>query len=92
LASLYDSQGNYERAEALFLQALKLRQRLLGDNHPDVASSLNNLAKLYYSQGKYDQAEPLYLQALNILEQSLGGNHPNTVRVRENLANLRDYL
>jgi hypothetical protein len=29
----------------------------LGDRHPDVATSLNNLALLNYSQGKYVEAE-----------------------------------
>ncbi len=76
----------------MLLQALELRKRLLGDNHPDVATSLNNLALLYDSQKKYDQAEFLYSQALNILERRLGANHPNTVTVRKNLASLRDSL
>ncbi|BAZ41659.1 hypothetical protein NIES4101_76260 [Calothrix sp. NIES-4101] len=82
--------NSLDQAEPLYLQALELRQRLLGDNHLLVATSFNNLAYLYNSQGKYDQAEPLYLQALTILERILGANHPNTVAVRENLANLRD--
>ncbi len=39
--------------EPLYLEALDLRKQLLGDNHPDVATSLNNLAALYDSQGRY---------------------------------------
>ena len=66
-----------------------MSQRLLGENHPSVAISLNNLAKLYDSQGKYEEAEPLYLQALAIAEQALGENHPTTVKIRENLQTLR---
>jgi tetratricopeptide (TPR) repeat protein len=79
----------YKEAEPLYLQALELRKQLLGENHPDVATSLNNLAKLYESQGKYEEAEPLYLQALAIAEQALGENHPNTVTFRENLQRMR---
>ncbi|MDB9349358.1 tetratricopeptide repeat protein, partial [Nodularia spumigena] len=67
-------------------------KRLLGDNHPDVATSLNNLANLYYSQGRYDEAEPLYLQAFKIRQQVFGVDHPKTVTVRENLDNLRANL
>ncbi|REJ58039.1 MAG: tetratricopeptide repeat-containing protein, partial [Microcystis aeruginosa TA09] len=63
-------------------------KRLLGDNHPDVASSLNNLASLYESQGRYKEAEPLFLQALAIAEQALEENHPTTVKIRENLESL----
>ncbi|WP_396687740.1 tetratricopeptide repeat protein, partial [Microcystis aeruginosa] len=44
---LYRSQGRYPEAEPLYLEALDLIKRLLGDNHPGVATSLNNLAELY---------------------------------------------
>jgi tetratricopeptide (TPR) repeat protein len=90
LAGLYDSQGKYKEAEPLYQQALALSQKLLGDDHPHVAQSLNNLAGLYYSQGKYKEAEPLYQQALNILEQRLGVDHPNTITVRDNFELLRN--
>ncbi|WP_071821871.1 MULTISPECIES: tetratricopeptide repeat protein [Microcystis] len=68
---------------------LELRKRLLGENHPSVAISLNNLAKFYYYQGRYEEAKPLYLEALTIAEQALGENHPNTVKFRENLQMMR---
>lgn len=67
-----------------------MKKRLLGDDHPDVATSLYNLAGLYESQGRYKQAEPLYLKALEVAEQSLGANHPNTVLIRNELQRLRD--
>ncbi len=78
LAGLYSSQGRYEEAEPLYVQALEMRKHILGDNHPLVATSLNNLAGLYRSQGRYEDAEPLYLEALSILVSRLGDNHPNT--------------
>jgi tetratricopeptide (TPR) repeat protein len=46
LAALYESQGRYTEAEPLYLEALDLHKRLLGDNHPHVATSLNNLADI----------------------------------------------
>jgi tetratricopeptide (TPR) repeat protein len=43
----YKSQGRYGEAEPRYLEALAMRKQLLGEAHPDVASSLNNLAGLY---------------------------------------------
>ena len=89
MAGLYKSQGRYSEAEPLYIQALALRKRLLGEEHPSVAMSLNNLAYLYSDQGRYSDAEPLFIQALALCDRVLGINHPNTVTVRESLANLQ---
>jgi tetratricopeptide (TPR) repeat protein len=78
LAGLYRSQGRYNDAEPLYLQSLDIWKRQLGDDHPDVATSLNNLALLYESQGKYSEAEDLAQQALVIYQNRLGNEHPNT--------------
>ncbi len=71
------------------MQTLELTKRWLGDEHPNVATNLNNLANLYYSQGRYREAEPLYLQTLELRKRTLGSNHPQTIAIRENLENLR---
>ncbi|NCR10924.1 MAG: tetratricopeptide repeat protein [Microcystis aeruginosa LG13-11] len=69
-----------------------MRKRLLGDNHPDVAASLNNLAYLYQSQGRYPEAEPLYLEAINIATQVLGENHPHTQTFYQNYLRMLSQL
>jgi tetratricopeptide (TPR) repeat protein len=59
-AGLYFYQrGQFWEAEPLWISALALCEQLLGPEHPDTLSSLNNLAILYDDQGKYEQAEPL---------------------------------
>ena len=40
-------QGKYDEAVPLLEKSLKIRQQVLGAEHPDVATSLNNLASLY---------------------------------------------
>ncbi len=57
----------------MYIQALEMYKRLLGDKHPFVAQSLNNLAELYRSQARYSDAEPLYIEALAIAEKGVGG-------------------
>ena len=43
LAKLYFEQKQYSKAEPLLVQAVKIRQRHLGSNHPDTVNSLNGL-------------------------------------------------
>ena len=38
LAELYYFQGRYSEAEPLYIQALELKRKMLGDEHPDVAT------------------------------------------------------
>ena len=82
-------QGRYSEAEPLYQEALALRQRLLGNDHPDVATSLNNLAGLYGAQGRYSEAEPLYQEALALRQRLLGNDHPYVATSLFNLGSLR---
>ncbi len=70
------------------LQALELMRKVLGGEHPNVATSLNNLAELYYSQGRYEEAEPLSFQALELRRKLIGGEHPDIAASLNNLAGL----
>ncbi|MBE9098235.1 tetratricopeptide repeat protein [filamentous cyanobacterium LEGE 07170] len=79
-------QGRYNEAIPLAQQALELRETVLGETHPDVAISLNNLAELYRLQGNYAAAEPLYQRSLTILEAVLGETHPTVATSLNNLA------
>ena len=66
--------GEYEKALPLYQRALDIREKVLGPQHPDVATTLNNLAVLYDSMGDYEKALPLYQRALEICEKVLGPN------------------
>jgi tetratricopeptide (TPR) repeat protein len=65
-----------------------LPNRTSGPDHPDVATSLNNLALLYKTQGHYAKAEPLYKRSLAIREKALGPDHPDVANSLVNLAAL----
>ena len=82
------TQGQHGKAEPLYQRALAISEKALGPEHPDVATSLNNLAALYDDQGRYGKAEPLYQRALQILQKALPSNHPNLVQVMENYSAL----
>ncbi|MEL6327953.1 MAG: CHAT domain-containing protein, partial [Cyanobacteria bacterium J06626_23] len=79
-------QGNYREAEALLRQALDIYQQQLGQRHPDVATSLNNLAMLHHFQGRHGEAKRLLTQALNMRREQLGDRHPLVAVSLGNLA------
>ncbi|ERT09621.1 tetratricopeptide repeat family protein [Lyngbya aestuarii BL J] len=41
----------------------------MGENHPDVAITLNNLALFYTFQGRYSEAEPLFQRYRELLKK-----------------------
>ncbi|HEX3147932.1 MAG TPA: CHAT domain-containing tetratricopeptide repeat protein [Gemmataceae bacterium] len=84
LGYLYQSVGQYAKAEPLYRQALDFYEAKLGV-HPDTALALSNLAWLYRDTGRYTKAEPLYRRALDICEAKLGGDHPTTALALNNL-------
>ena len=80
--------GKFNEAMLAAREAAEIRKAILGENHPNYATSLNELTVLYHSQGNYTRAEPLYRQALDIRKQALGENHPAYAQSLNNLAGL----
>ena len=80
--------SRYNDAESLFRQATEIWRKSLGGDHPNYATSLNNLALVYDSMGRYSEAEPLFRQATEIRRKSLGRDHPDYAQSLNNLAGL----
>ena len=76
-ASYFLGRAAYSQAAPLFRDALALRQKALGPEHPDTAMSLNNLALLLMDQGDLAEALPLFERALAIREKVLPPEHPH---------------
>jgi tetratricopeptide (TPR) repeat protein len=86
LAGSYHITGNYSKAEAMNQQALRLKEKVLGKEHPDTLGSMNNLALSLRRQGKFAEAETIDRQTLQLKEEVLGKEHPSTLRTVNNLA------
>ena len=90
LGRFYEGQGLYQVAEFWYQQLVKVCQTLFTGDHPNIATSLNNLAGLYDNQGKYSEAEPLYPDALEMTKRLFTGDHPDVATSLNNLAVLYD--
>ena len=80
------ARDNYAKAEPLYQEALRIRQKVLGSEHPDTALTLNNLAQVYLETGEYAKAELLFQEALRIDRKVRGEERPDTASILTGLA------
>lgn len=85
IGRVYRSMGYYKDAGPLLSKALLLRQNMYGENHSEVAKSLNQQGLLQKELGNYSAADSLYQKALTIQRTSLGETHPEIARSLNNL-------
>jgi len=84
-------EGNFARAAELAQRLLETRRKILGEPHPEIAMSLNNLAGFRMEVGDYAGAEPIYREALAMWRRIAGEEHPDVARGLNNLAVLLSY-
>ena len=77
--------ADYSEAERLLREAAALQELSLGSLHPDLASTLNNLALVCERTNKFDEAERGYRRAHAIAVASLGPGHPFATTSLKNL-------
>ena len=82
------NEGKYREAISVAEKALAITEKALGPEHPDLATSLNELALLYETTGQYAEAESLYKRSIAILEKALGLEDPDVAASLNNLAAL----
>ena len=93
-------QRNNDLAINVATKALEIAERTFGPDHPEVATSLDNLADCNCAQDEYEQslgnyrkkycdiAEPLYKRSLVIREKFFGSKHASLFPILEKLSNL----
>ncbi|PSN77286.1 tetratricopeptide repeat protein, partial [filamentous cyanobacterium CCP4] len=79
-------RGEYVLADPLLQKAMELRRSLFGDEHEDIATSLNQAAISLKLQGRYGEAELLYQEALAMRKRLLGNEHSDVAQSLNNLA------
>jgi hypothetical protein len=64
---------------------MEIIKRVLGLEHPDTLTSINNLALTYSRQGRWQEAEELEVQVMETRKKVLGLEHPDTLKSMNNL-------
>jgi tetratricopeptide (TPR) repeat protein len=88
LRNLISNVGGYFYYTGKYIEAEKMLQQALGDDHPPTLYSMNNLAIVLRQQGRYAEAETLHRQTLELKKKALGDDHPSTLSSMNNLANV----
>ncbi len=78
--------GHYEEAENLLRTALKILEKTLGQNHPDIAAALNSLGILRQERGDYEEAESFFRRALAVKQKRFGSENQEVLDIQSNLA------
>ena len=68
--------GGGTGAEAIYRQALTIRETLYGEDSTQLISTLEGLADTYAAGGEYIAAEPVYERLLSLWESLVGKDHP----------------
>lgn len=85
IGTVYEQLGQLDDAERILTEALSIRLRLY-EQHPDLATSLYNLASTKSERGATEEARELYQQSLDMREAVLGPDSPEVVETLTGLA------
>jgi len=58
------------------VRVMETRKRVLGEEHPDTLTSINNLAYTWKGQGRDEEAIRLMTECAQLRTQILGAGHP----------------
>ena len=76
----------FQETGHLLEQVLKIQEKLLGPEHPDLAHTLNNLGVLRHIQGRQGEAEAFYRWALEICEAQGQPPDQDVINLKQNYA------
>ena len=86
LGDLYRDNGREVQAREFFEESLSIRQRMLGNDHPDTRAGCARLAALLRDSGKLDDARELYDMLARDCARLLGEHNAETLAARSGLA------
>jgi len=87
LGSLYETQGDFARAEPFYRRAMEISEKS-GSESPEFSRAVNGLALVYRMKGNYADAEKLYRQLLAKDQQSAGPDSAAVASDKDKLAEL----
>ena len=92
LAEVAARRGDFEKATALTVEALRICRLHFPEENPETGKCLHNLAALWLQQRSPGKASDLASKALLIHQTTLGKDHPQTKETAALLDKIRSAL
>lgn len=78
--------GNIEKSFEFALKNLEIKEEILNNKHPDLATSYNNISLTYQNKGELDNALEFAEKALDIRKEVLSDKHTDLAASYNNIA------
>jgi eukaryotic-like serine/threonine-protein kinase len=88
LGGVLADRGRLDEAEHILRDVLQQRRRILGEQHPQVSTSMGRLGHALLVRGRYGEAERLYRESLRRNRTALGDSHLDTLNTMSSLADV----
>ena len=85
------AKNDFDHALEYDRKALRLRKNMFGKEHPDTATSYNNVGVCYSKLGNKTKALEYYKEALEIRERLFTSEHLDKVQSYQNIASIYEY-
>ncbi|MBN2071668.1 MAG: CHAT domain-containing protein [Candidatus Krumholzibacteriota bacterium] len=77
---------NHAQAESLITRVVKIKEKISGDNDPELSQMLQNLANCHMSKGEFDKAKVLSERTIQLRKEDSYRRHIDVGRALVNLA------
>jgi tetratricopeptide (TPR) repeat protein len=85
-AHFLEETGDYQLSVSIYQHAVKVREVVLGADHEDTGTSINNMGLVMFKLGYFKQAEETLRRALAVRSKACGERHRDVGQTWNNLA------
>jgi tetratricopeptide (TPR) repeat protein len=86
ITAVMDDTSRLDEAEKIYIGSMELKERVLGEEHPETLKSMAELASWFSDKCKRVQAERLYRRVLKLRERVLRPDNEVTLATKRKLA------
>lgn len=92
LGLTYMNLGILDKAERLQRNAMGIREKKIGTEHPLTLTNMGHLASIYQKQKRWTKAEELLMKERDIRTKVQGKDHGDTLQCMVNLGGLHEEM